>query len=114
MRNRKNSGASKRELGGRIGVMRDERRAGEKSAERKASEYVYNAEAVRRSLVRDARALGIPAGSAEAFIRLTMEAVDKSLGEKPTEREVNRAVIREIKKYSPDLTYYLQHRDEII
>lgn len=77
-------------------------------------DYTFDPAALKKSLTRDARALGIPAGSAEAFIDLTIKSVVKSVKKSPTESEVNRALIREMKKYSPDFTFYLQHRNQII
>lgn len=80
------------------------------------SSYTFDPVALKKSLTRDARALGIPMGSAEVFIDHTIKEVVKSLKSKstPTEAEVNRALIREMKKYSPDFVFYLQHRDQII
>ncbi len=76
--------------------------------------YVFDATDLKKSLTRDARALGIPMGSAEIFIDHVIKSIEKSLKKDPTKSEVDRAVIREMKKYSPDFTYYLQHRNQII
>ena len=85
-------------------------------APKSPSSYTFDPIALKKSLTRDARALGIPMGSAEAFIERTVNDVVKSLKSEqtPTESGVNRAVIREMKKYSPDFVFYLQHRDQII
>lgn len=71
---------------------------------------------IKRELKIDARALGIPTGSAEIFIDRTLVTVTKTLRKKTiiTENDLTRAIVKELKKYHPDLAYVYQNRDKII
>lgn len=74
--------------------------------------------ALTRELKFHAKALGIPAGSAEAFIDETIKSVQKSLRAKPTrtltEGDLTRMVVRELKKYNADFAYIYEKYDTII
>ena len=76
----------------------------------------FNPTKLKRELTIDARAIGIPIGSAKVFIERTIESVTKNLAPKSiiTEADLKRAVIKELKKYNTDLTYVYQNRDKII
>ena len=76
----------------------------------------YSRGALEQSLKIDAKALGIPAGSAEIFIKKTLDAVEKSLNPKEiiTEHDLNSAISKELKKYHKDFAYIYQNRDKIV
>ena len=63
-----------------------------------------------------ARALGIPSGAAEIFIKKSLTAAEKSLKGKKiiTEADFTRAVTKELKKYHADLAYVFENYDKII
>ena len=69
-----------------------------------------------RDLHRTAKGLGIPEGSADAFIARVIPAVEKSLSHKSiiTESDLTRALVRELRKYNPDFAYVYEIRDIII
>lgn len=71
---------------------------------------------IKTTLMRDARALGIPIGAAEAFINRSISATEKSLKDKKiiTEDDLNRAIVKELKKYHADLAYVYKNRGTII
>ena len=76
----------------------------------------YSRSELEKSLKIDAKALGIPAGSAEIFIKKTLDAVENSLGTKEiiTERDLKSAIVKELKKYHKDFAYVYQNRDKIV
>ncbi len=76
----------------------------------------FDEKALQRQLEIDARALGIPSGSAEVFIKRTISAVKSTLKSKSiiTENDLKRLVSKELKKYHPDLAYVYKNRDTII
>ena len=71
---------------------------------------------LEKSLKIDAKALGIPSGSAAIFIKKTLDAVEKSLNPKEiiTEHDLNSAISKELKKYHKDFAYIYQNRDKIV
>lgn len=71
---------------------------------------------LKRELKIDAKAIGIPSGSATIFIKRTINDAKKSLKTKksPTEKDIKRAITKELKKYNKDLAYIYQNRDTII
>ncbi|MBR2802964.1 hypothetical protein IKE19_00040 [Candidatus Saccharibacteria bacterium] len=71
---------------------------------------------LRTNLKRHAHALGIPIGAAELFIDRSIAAAQKSLADKSiiTERDLIRAVSKELRKYSRDLAYVYENYDKII
>lgn len=75
-----------------------------------------NHEKLRRELMIDAKALGIPVGSAEVFIERTLKSADKSLRYKTiiTKTDLKKAIARELKKYHKDFAYVYEKRDKII
>ena len=71
---------------------------------------------LRRELLIDAHAIGIPSGAAEDFVDRSIAAAITSLSKKSliTDQDLKRAVAKELKKYHPDLAYVYQNRDKII
>ena len=71
---------------------------------------------ITENLKIDARGLGIPDGAADLFIKNTVKSLQKSLKSKPliTEKDLNRLIAKELKKYNADFAYVYQNRDTII
>ena len=69
-----------------------------------------------KDLKIDARAVGIPEGAAESFIERTMKDAKKPLKNRSviTEKDLNRVILKELKKYNADLAYVYENRDKII
>lgn len=69
-----------------------------------------------KNLKIDAKAVGIPIGAAEIFIDKTLKAIQTTLKSKTiiTDKDLDRAIIKELKKYNPDLAYVYENRDKII
>jgi hypothetical protein len=63
-----------------------------------------------------AKALGIPSGSAEIFIKKSITAAEKSLKNRKIilEKDRVRAISKELKKYHKDLAYVYENFDKII
>jgi hypothetical protein len=63
-----------------------------------------------------AKALGIPSGSAEIFIKKSIAAAEKSLKNRKIilEKDRVRAISKELKKYHKDLAYVYENFDKII
>lgn len=76
----------------------------------------FNRKEITKILKADARALAIPSGAAEIFIEKTLDAVEKSFKSKKiiTEKDLDRLILRELKKYHKDLAYVYENRDKII
>ena len=57
-----------------------------------------------------------PIHFAEVFIERTLKDARKSLGHKQiiTEQDLNRAIVKELKKYNRDFAYVFENRDKII
>ena len=64
----------------------------------------------------DARAVGIPEGAAEVFVERTIRDAKKTLKGRSiiTEKDLHRAILKELKKYHADLAYVYENRDKII
>ena len=71
---------------------------------------------IRERLLVDARAIGIPSGAAKTFANSVLANLQKSLANKTiiTDRDLNRLIVKELKKYNPNLAYVYQNRDKII
>lgn len=69
-----------------------------------------------RILKIHAKALGIPSGSAEIFIKKSIAAAEKSLKNRKiiTEKDTVRTIAKELKKYHQDLAYIYENYDKII
>ena len=63
-----------------------------------------------------AKALGIPSGSAEIFIKKSITAAEKSLKNRKIIIRADRirAIAKELKKYNKDLAYVYENYDKII
>ena len=72
--------------------------------------------ALQKELKLHAKALGIPDGSAEIFIRETLKVVKKSLKGKSiiTSADLDRVIVETLKKYHKDFAYVYENRDTII
>lgn len=73
-------------------------------------------EQLRKDLKIHAKAVGIPVGAAESFIDETLKTVQKSLKKKTiiTQLDLDRLIVKELKKYNSDFAYVYQNRDKII
>ena len=77
-------------------------------------------ETTEKSLIKalkiDTKAIGIPAGAADIFIQKSLAAAKKSLISRKliTEKDLKRALAKELKKYSTDFAYVYENRDKII
>ena len=62
------------------------------------------------------KGLGIPSGAADDFIKRSIATAQKSLKDKTiiTEKDLIRAIVKELKKYNRDLAYVYENRDKII
>ena len=71
---------------------------------------------IKRELKIHAKALRIPPGSAEIFINKALKDALRSLKSKKiiTDRDLNRAIVKELKKYHKDFAYVYENRDKII
>ncbi len=69
-----------------------------------------------KELEIDAKAIGIPAGAAEIFIKKSVTAAKKRLQTKKiiTKKDLNLAISKELKKYNADFAYVYENRDKII
>lgn len=76
----------------------------------------FDIKTIQQNLRLDARGLGIPDGAAEVFISRTLKAAEKSLKSKQiiTEKDLTRAIVKELKKYHADFAYVYQNRDTIV
>ena len=71
---------------------------------------------LKRELLIDAKALGIPTGSAEIFIDRALDATDKNLKNRTiiTKNDLKRTLAKELEKYHKDFAYVYRNRDKII
>lgn len=76
----------------------------------------FDEEALKKTLKIDARAVGIPSGAVESFIKHTLADTKKQLKDKTTitEKDLTRTVAKELKKYNKDLAYVYENRDKIV
>ena len=77
---------------------------------------ILDLDAIRKELKIHAKALNIPSGAAEIFINRTVKDAATSLKSKKiiTDQDLNRAIIKELKKYHKDFAYVYENRDKII
>ena len=77
-------------------------------------------ETTEKSLIKtlkiDAKAIGIPVGAADIFIQKSLATAKKTLASRKliTEKDLKRALVKELKKYSTDFAYVYENRDKII
>ena len=71
---------------------------------------------IKRELKLHAKALSIPEGTIDSFIKEAMPTIKKSLEARTilTRSDVARIVAKEIKKYNKDLAYVYENHDKII
>lgn len=71
---------------------------------------------IRQDLLIHAKALGIPEGAADDFIKRSLVDAKKAVADKTiiTKADLERAVATELKKYNADLAYVFKNRDKII
>lgn len=76
----------------------------------------FDEEEIARNLKIDARGVGIPEGAAELFVEHTMKGVKKALKAKAivTQADLDRAILRELRKYNADFAYVYENRDKIV
>lgn len=76
----------------------------------------FDEKELKKLLKIDARAVGIPSGAAEIFIDKTLAETKKQLKTKKiiTDKDLERIVAKELKKYNSDLAYVYKNRDKII
>ena len=71
---------------------------------------------IESALKIHAKALDIPSGAADTFIKKSLKAAEKSLKNRKviTNADLKRAVVRELAKYHKDLAYVYENYDKII
>lgn len=76
----------------------------------------FDEKKMKKNLKVDAKAIGIPSGSADIFIEKTLDSVKKQLKNKTiiTNKDLERIITKELKKYNADLAYIYKNRDKII
>ena len=76
----------------------------------------FDEKELKKILKIDAHAIGIPVGAAEVFIDKTLSETKKQLKSKRiiTNKDLERIVTKELKKYNSDLAYVYKNRDKII
>ncbi len=76
----------------------------------------FNESQIKKELMIDARAVGIPSGAAKSFVELSLKDAKKSLKPRAiiTEKDLTKALVKELKKYNADFAYVYQNRDKII
>lgn len=76
----------------------------------------FDEAAIKKTLKIYAKSLGIPSGAANAFIEQTLKNTKKSLQKKTiiTEQDLSRVLVKELKKFNPNLAYVYEIRDKII
>lgn len=76
---------------------------------------IFDKAALSKEIKLEAKALGIPVGAAEVFIKKSVDGVGKKLSNRKiiTNKDLERAVYTELKKYNADLAYVCKNRDKI-
>ena len=76
----------------------------------------FDEKILRKNLLIDAKAVGIPIGSAEIFVDKTITETKKAIKHKKiiTNHDLERIITKELKKYNADLAYVQTIRDKII
>ncbi len=71
---------------------------------------------LKKELKTHARAISIPEGAAQAFVKQTILGVQKNLTQKTTitSQDLTRLVSKELAKYNSDLAYAYKNHDKII
>ncbi len=94
--------------------MRSLRRKDKKTREPQAIEF--NVQELKRQILRDAKAVKMPAGAAEIVAEKVATEVAKWVEKRAvvTTDDINRRVYTEMLKYNSDLAYVYQIRGKII
>ncbi len=81
-----------------------------------ASSYSFSIDELEKDLFREARALRIHGGFAEAIIGKVILAVESYTKTHPvvTENDIKKLVYTELKKYHKDFAFFYHNRDKII
>ena len=75
---------------------------------------------IEQNIIKDLRleaaALDIPSGAADSFIIRALTDAKKTLKTKKiiTNNDLERAIVKELKKYNDNLAYVYKNRDKII
>jgi len=87
-----------------------------KRQRRKSQPVTFSEKELKEELLRQAKALRMPAGTAEVVASKVTEQVGKWIAKRAvvTTDDVDRRVALEIEKYSADLAYVYQNRGKII
>ncbi len=83
---------------------------------KKQKSEIFDAEALRDEIVRSAKAIGLPSGSATMIADKVAEKTALWVCKRSavTADDLSRQVAKEVKKYSADLAYVYQNRGKII
>lgn len=76
----------------------------------------FDTRELEKDILREAKVLHIPIGTAEAIAQKTAKQVEKWIKKRPavTVSDINQRTAIEIAKYNTDLAYVYQNRDKII
>ena len=76
----------------------------------------FNVKDLEADIMREAKILKVPEGSAKAIAENVVERVEKWIKSRPavTLSDIDRRVAKEIAKYNTDLAYVYQNRGKII
>lgn len=89
-----------------------------KSKENKSTEIEvpFDPDALKADILREAKVIGIPSGTAEMIAKKVVKQVTDWAMKKSilTQDDLGRKVCNELAKYHADLVYVYQNRDKII
>ncbi len=82
----------------------------------KTSSWQFDEQELKNDIIREAKALGVPVGTAEVIAEKVAKLVAKWVNQRVTVTvdDINRRVALEIAKYQTDLAYVYQNRGKII
>lgn len=83
---------------------------------KKSEKIVFDEQALRAEIVRNARGVGMPLGAAEIVAEKAAKATADWVTKRSaiTSDDLNRVIARETEKYSTDLAYVYKNRGKII
>lgn len=83
---------------------------------KKSQNVVFDREALRKELLQNAKAVGIPRGAAENIVEPITNNVTKWIEKRSiaTQDDLYRKIAQETEKYNQDLAYVYQNRGKII
>ena len=78
--------------------------------------YTFSRTALIADILKNAKSLGIPSGSAKIFAEKNADQVETWLKKHPkiTEADLYRVVAKHLSVYSKDLSFFYKNRDKII